>query len=71
MKYIKKLIKIIKNISYNSKHVKELEESNKVRNNTRTDFVVALNVEGKVQKNIIKTLICEGDGTSIQRKLTS
>ena len=74
MNIIKKLMLLIKSIFIKQNEVKKLEESKiKQENiNQREKFIKSLKIpdsELKTKKKV-ETLICEGDGLGIQKKIT-
>ena len=71
MNVIKKLILFIKKIFNKHKYIEGTRETNNnIINDQKKKFEDSLKAT-LIPKKKIKTLICEGDGTGIQRKLIS
>lgn len=73
MNIIKEVILFIKNIFIKQDEIKKLEEPKIiVREDNKVSFMESLkvtNVDGRIKKRI-ETLVCEGDGLGIQKKIT-
>lgn len=74
MNIIRKMLVLITNIFTKKEEVKKLEEhKNEIENNNQKEkFIESLivsNEEPKSEKKV-ETLICNGDGLGIQKKLT-
>ncbi|MCI8654682.1 MAG: hypothetical protein HFJ48_02245 [Clostridia bacterium] len=71
MNIIKKIIKYIKSIFIKQEEVKLIEAPKEDINNKKAKFLetIKVNVIEKRKKMEIETLICEGDGLGIQKKL--
>ena len=73
MNIIQKILLLIKNTFIKQGKVKRLEEpKNIVEKNKRTEFIESLknNTSIKRKKKRVETLICEGDGSGIQNKIS-
>lgn len=71
MKFFEKIILAIKNIFSNKKEeIKALEEPKITVENDRKEFLASLKFKKK-RKHEIETLVCEGDGLGIQKKMSS
>ena len=73
MNIIQKILLLIKNTFIKQGKVKRLEEpKNIVEQNKRTEFIESLknNTSIKRKKKRVETLICEGDGLGIQKKIS-
>lgn len=73
MNIIRKVILFIKNIFIKQEEVKKLAEpKNTVKKDKEASFIEYLKIntiENRTKKKI-ETLICEGDGLGIQKKIT-
>jgi len=71
MSILKKIIEVIKNMFSNKKEeVKALEEPKTIIQNDKKEFLSALKFQKK-RKHEVETLVCEGDGLGIQKKMSS
>ncbi len=69
MKIIKKFIMFIKR-NINTKKIEEKKQT--ANNNTQTNFFNSIKIDtlDNKKKGKIETLVCEGDGLGIQKKIT-
>lgn len=71
MNIIKKMILFIKNIFMKQEKVKILEEPKYiVDQEKKVNFIESLRIPTTRTKRKIETLICEGDGLGIQKKIS-
>ena len=73
MNIIRKMILFIKNIFVKQEEIKALEEPKQIINQEKKiNFVESLKITTTEKKNKkrIETLICEGDGLGIQKKIS-
>lgn len=71
MNIIRKMILFIKNIFIKQEEIKALEEPKQIVNQEKkTNFIESLKINTTERKKKIETLICEGDGLGIQKKIS-
>lgn len=73
MSIIERIVLFFKNIFNKNEKTKELEEPKKIIDeNENTSFIESLKFspKGSAKNKKIETLICEGDGLGIQKKMT-
>lgn len=74
MNIFKKLFLSIKNIFIKKNEIKKLPEpENDINQDSRNNFIESLKVTPlkKINKKKVETLICNGDGLGIQKKIRS
>lgn len=71
MNFIKKFFEQIKNMFNKKENVKILEEPTQQINENNFTESLKVTMQEKKQENKIETLICEGDGLGIQKKMSS
>lgn len=72
MKIIRNIILFIKKILNKEQEVKLLETPKQIiSKNKKEDFIQNLKITSEVKKKKIETLICEGNGLGIQKKIRS
>ena len=67
MNIIKKIINFIKKIFNKPEEVKKIEEA---KIDKKEEFIQDIKIAPKEEKKKIQTLICEGDGLGIQKKIS-
>ncbi len=70
MNIIKKIILFLKNIFIMQNKTKALEESKQIEElDRRNEFINTVKIKVKEKKQIIETLVCDGDGLGIQKSI--
>ena len=72
MNIVRKIILFIKNIFNNQSKVEKIEDSkNTIEQNKKENFMESLKTTNTEKGKKIETLICEGDGLGIQKRIIS
>ena len=72
MNIVRKIILFIKNIFNNQSKVEKIEDSkNTIEQNKKENFMESLKTTNTEKEKKIETLICEGDGLGIQKRIIS
>ena len=72
MNIVRKIILFIKNIFNNQSKVEKIEDSKKtLEQNKKESFMESLKTTNTEKEKKIETLICEGDGLGIQKRIIS
>ncbi len=70
MNVIKKIFSLIQRI-FNKEETKMIEATTQHHNNhKKSEFVESLKIAKVRKKNKVETLVCDGDGLGIQKKIT-
>jgi hypothetical protein len=66
------MLVFFKKIFVKKEEIKTLQAPVNVEKETKNDFIKSLkvNIALKTHKNKVETLVCEGDGLGIQKKIT-
>lgn len=73
MNFFRKIVNYIKNIFIKKEKVQVIEAPKQIQKSSeRSDFINSLKVQikEKKEKKKVETLICEGDGLGIQKKIS-